>query len=101
MTLFITLTTAQADAGPFNIFSNVDYTSAIAVNVSKADLLAGFPINNAPAGTTSVRIKSIGACTNSTDISVTGTTALEIVETSTTSTTTITTTNPIMPKTRL
>ena len=87
MTLFITLSLAQADTGPFNLFSNADgYISAIALNVTKAELLFGYAIPSAPAGTTIVRVKSIGTCRNSIDVVVGATT------TTSTSTTTTTTT---------
>ena len=79
MYIFITLTSAGADAGPFNLFSNVDgFTSAFAIGVSKAALLAGYSVI-APAGTTTVRIMSNGVCTNFIDV---------IVSTTTTTTTT-------------
>jgi hypothetical protein len=68
-TYIITLTTAGADTGPFNLYSNVDgYVSAFESNVSKAALTAGFTSYNVPIGTTQVKISSIGKCTNSTNI---------------------------------
>ena len=79
MYIFVTLTSAGADSGPFNLFSNVDgFTSAFATGVSKAALLAGYSVI-APAGTTTVRIMSNGVCTNFIDV---------IVSTTTTTTTT-------------
>lgn len=79
MYVFITLTSAGADAGPFNLYSNVDgFTSAFATGVSRTALLAGYSVI-APAGTTTVRIVSNGACTNFIDV---------IVSTTTTTTTT-------------
>lgn len=81
MYVFITLTSAGADAGPFNLYSNVDgFTSAFATGVSRTALLAGYSVI-APAGTTTVRIMSSGVCTNFIDVAV-----------STTTTTTTTTT---------
>lgn len=74
MYVFITLTSAGADSGPFNLFSNVDgFTSAFATGVSKAALLAGYSVI-APAGTTTVRIMSNGVCTNFIDVIVSVTT---------------------------
>ena len=74
MYVFITLTSAGADAGPFNLYSNVDgFTSAFAIGVSKAALLAGYSVI-APAGTTIVRIISTGVCTNFIDVAVSATT---------------------------
>ena len=74
MYVFITLTSAGADAGPFNLYSNVDgFVSAFATNVPKATLLAGYSVI-APAGTTTVRIISVGVCTNFIDVTVSTTT---------------------------
>lgn len=75
MTLFLTLTLAETNTGPFNLYSNVDgYVSAFATNVSKASLLAGFSIPNAPDDTVTVRVHSVGQCTNSTYLTVSTTT---------------------------
>jgi len=88
MTVLITLTTAGLDAGPFNLYSNINgYTVAFATNVTKSALLAGYTSVLVPDSTTIVRVKSTGACTNYIDISITG-----ITTTTTSSTTTTTTT---------
>jgi hypothetical protein len=72
MVVTITLTTAGADTGPFNLYSDVDgYTSAFEVGVSKAALLAGYTSYIAPNGTTIVRVMSSGTCTNYIDITLT------------------------------
>jgi hypothetical protein len=74
MFIYITLTSAGADSGPFNLYSNVDgYISAFATNVPKATLLAGYTVT-APAGTTTVRIMSTGVCTNFINVTVSVTT---------------------------
>jgi hypothetical protein len=74
MFIYITLTSAGADSGPFNLYSNVDgYVSAFATNVPKASLLAGYAVT-APAGTTTVRILSTGVCTNFINVTVSVTT---------------------------
>ena len=74
MYVFITLTSAGADAGPFNLYSDVDgFVSAFDIGVSKATLLAGYSVI-APAGTTTVRIMSDGVCTNFIDVTVSTTT---------------------------
>lgn len=71
MTVYIILTTAGADTGPFNIYSDVDgYLSAFETGVSKASLLAGYTSSLAPNGTTIVRVKSAGTCTNYIDITI-------------------------------
>ena len=74
MFVFITLTSAGADAGPFNLYSDADgYLSAFATNVPKATLLAGYAAT-VPAGTTIVRIMSVGVCTNYIDVAISTTT---------------------------
>jgi hypothetical protein len=94
MTVLITLTTAGADTGPFDLFSNLDaYTSAFETGVSKASLLAGYPSALVPDYTTIVRIRSAGDCTNFIDIPLYGTT------TTTSSTSSTTTTSTTIPNT--
>jgi uncharacterized protein (TIGR02145 family) len=97
MTVLITLTVAGADTGPFNLFSNTDgFVSAFATNVPKASLLAGYSSSAVPNFTTTVRLVSLGDCTNFIDIVLdaptTTTTSSSSSSTSTTSTTS--TTNP-------
>ena len=74
MILTITLTTAGADTGPFNLYSDVDgYLSAFETGVSKASLLAGYISSLVPNGTTIVRVMSASAlCTNYVDITISG-----------------------------
>jgi hypothetical protein len=83
MTVLITLTTAGADSGPFNLYSDVDgYTSAFETGVSKASLLAGYLSALVPDGTGIIRVMSNSAlCNNYVDISI-------ITPSTTTSTTT-------------
>lgn len=69
MTVFITLTLAGANVGPFNLYSNLDgYTTAFESNVSRDDLIAGYPSDLVPDGTTSIRLLSTGECNNYFDI---------------------------------
>lgn len=69
MTAIITLTTAGLDTGPFNIYSNLDnYTTPFEVNVTKTSLLAGFSTSAIPTNTLSVRVKSLGVCSNFIDL---------------------------------
>ena len=71
MDITITLTTAGADTGPFNLFSDVDgYTTAFVTGVSKSALVAGYTTSLAPVGTTIVRVKSTGLCSNYIDITL-------------------------------
>jgi len=80
MTIYITITSAGADTGPFNLYSNVDgYVSAFATNVAKATLIAGYAVT-APDGTTTVRIMSAGECTNYIDVVIGATTTTTTTE---------------------
>jgi hypothetical protein len=80
MTVLITLTTVGSDAGPFNLYSNIDgYVSAFETGVSKASLLAGYSSALVPDSTATIRVLSTGLCTNYIDI---------ILEKTTTTTTT-------------
>lgn len=84
MTVLITLTTAGADSGPFNLFSNLDgYVSAFATGISKASLLAGYSSSAVPNYTTVIRAVSTGDCTNYIDL------VLDAPVTTTTSTTAV------------
>jgi hypothetical protein len=93
MNVLITLTTAGADTGPFNLYSNVDsYVTAFETGVAKSALVAGYLTALVPTSTNTVRVKSTGLCTNYIDIYVTGsgttTTTTTIVPPTTTTTTT-------------
>ena len=99
MTVLITLTSAGADAGPFNLYSDTDgYLTPFATGILKATLLGGYTSSAVPNGTTSIRIVSTGTCTNFIYVSVEGTTTTTTSTSSTSSTTTTTTTTiaPIM-----
>lgn len=75
MTIHILLTTSGTDAGPFNLYSDVDgFISAFATNVSKSTLLGGYVANNVPNGTLTVRLVSVGECNSYIDVDVTTTT---------------------------
>ena len=84
MIVTITLTTAGADTGPFNLYSDVDgYIAPFELGVSKAALLAGYTTSLVPNGTTTVRVMSANnTCTNFVDIVIGG-------ECTTTTTTTL------------
>ena len=92
----ITLT-IDGQAGPFDLFSNVDnYVQAFDTQVPAASLTAGY-IVVAPAGTSIVRVCSTGVCTNCVDIptncpTTTTTTSSSTSTTTSTSTSTSTTT---------
>jgi len=70
MTGIVTLLAAGIDSGPFNLYSDVDgFVVPFESLIDKALLLAGYPVNTIPGGTTSIRIKSISAvCSNYVDV---------------------------------
>jgi hypothetical protein len=75
MTVFITLSTAGDNAGPFNLYSNIDgYTTAFESGIDKTLLLAGYASSLVPDYTTTVRVLSTGDCTNYIDLLLSGTT---------------------------
>jgi hypothetical protein len=81
LTVIITLTTAGADTGNFDLYSNVDgYTAAFETGVLKTSLQAGYTSYLVPNGTTIIRVKSDTICQNYVDI--------VLVEPTTTTTTT-------------
>jgi hypothetical protein len=82
MNLVIQFTVIGADAGPFDIYSDVNgYSAAFASGITTAQLLIGYSTTQAPDGTTVVKLKSLGACKTETLVNVTG------IPTTTTSTT--------------
>lgn len=98
MNILITLTSAGTDTGPFNLYSNVDnYTTAFETNISKGILVAGYTTTLAPTGTTTVRVLSMGTCSNYVNIPVIGLTTT--TTTSTVAPTTTTTTTYVGPST--
>ena len=93
MTILITLTTIGIDCSTFDIYSNTDgFVSAFETDVPKASLSSGFSSANVPDGTTIIRVKAKGVCTNYKDI-----TLPTITTTTTSSTSTTTTTTTIIP----
>lgn len=69
MDIELTLTTAGADTGPFDLYSDVDsFTTPFETGVLKSALVAGYTSSLAPSGTTTVRVQSTGLCTNFIDI---------------------------------
>jgi hypothetical protein len=108
MNVLITLTEAGIDTGPFNLYSNVDsYTTAFETNISRGILIAGYTSQVVPPGTSTIRVRSIGICTNYVDLLVitptTTTTSTTVAPTTTTTTTvvpgTTTTTTTATPTT--
>ena len=73
MTALITLTTIGTDCSLFDIYSNVDgFLSAFETDIPKASLSAGFSSANVPDGTTVIRVKAKGLCSNYIDILLPG-----------------------------
>lgn len=72
MTVLITLTTAGADSGPFDLYTDLDgYLAAFESGISKVALEAGYASYLVPDYTNTIRVKSNGAlCTNFIDIPV-------------------------------
>lgn len=71
----ITLTTAGAGTGPFNIYSNVDqFITPFETNIAKSSLEAGYISTSVPDAATTLRVESAGAtCTGFyTDLTITG-----------------------------
>lgn len=95
--LFVKLTTAGVDTGPFNLYSNSDgFLSAFESNISKASILSGIVVD-APVGTIMIRITSVNQrCSNYINLPVyadhTSTTTLTTLIPPSTSTTSSTST---------
>lgn len=103
-TALITLTTAGADTGPFDLYSDIDgYSVPFETGVSKVSLVAGYTSTLIPNGATIVRVKSDNVlCTNYIDLYLVPTTTTTTSSTSTTTTSTsstTTTTTTAIPET--
>lgn len=110
MNVFIKLTYTSSNAGPFDLYSNIDgYTTPFETNIAKTQLVNGYTSTVVPNNTTSIKIKSEGDCEGYTIVDVvqpttsTTTTTTTLVftttttTTSTTSSTTTTTTTTQLP----
>ena len=70
MIVFLQLTTAGVDSGPFDLYSNLDaYSESFEENVSRASLIAGYS-TDVPDYATTVRITSKEDCISSVDITL-------------------------------
>lgn len=75
ISVLITLTAGTGgNTGPtFNLFSDVDgYVTAFETGVTKTNLVAGYTSSVVPDGSTIIRCKSVGTCTNYTDFTISG-----------------------------
>jgi len=69
MIVYLKLTTAGIDTGPFNLYTDLDgFTTPFEINVAKSVLVAGYYFTTVPDYTQTVRIQSVGDCINYTDI---------------------------------
>jgi uncharacterized protein (TIGR02145 family) len=95
MTLSITLTVADIDTGPFNLYSNVDgFTDPFAELIEKSDLLNGYTSTAVPDGTVTVEVQSVNnLCTNFILLTVDATTSTTSTTITSSTTTTTTTSN--------
>jgi len=63
--VFIVLTTAGNDTGPFNLYSNADgFVTPFETNISKPSLQGGYLSVLVPNATTVIQVRSTGTCTN-------------------------------------
>lgn len=86
----ITLTSAGASTGPFDLYSNVDnYATPFETGISKVALMAGYMSNLIPSAAVTVRVKSNGVCVNSVDFTYGTTTTTTTLSPGTTTTTTL------------
>jgi hypothetical protein len=89
MIIVVTLTASQPSTGPFNISSNINYSTIINTSpIAKATLLAPGYTMEVPNGTTTIRIQSVSECSN----------YIDVVLTSSNDTTTSSTTSPPEPE---
>lgn len=67
----ITLTTAGASTGPFDIYTDDDgYATPIETGIAKVSFLTGYTSSVVPDGATVIRLKSTGDCTNYVDFPI-------------------------------
>jgi len=90
MTVYIQLTVAGANVGPFNLYSNLDLVTPFASGVSRVILLGGADYN-VTIGTTSITVISMGVCTNNIVLSIPTTTTTSTTSTSSSTSTSSTT----------
>ena len=99
--VIITLTTAGADTGPFDIYGNHDnYNAAIVTNIAKSSLLSGYTCSIVPDAATILRVKSNnGSCTNYINLNIPVPSTTTTTTTTAVTTTTTTTESPTVTTT--
>ena len=71
MNVYIKLTIAGVDTGPFSLYSDVDgFATPFETGVSRASLVAGYTATDVPDGSTEIKLVSTGSCTNSVTIDI-------------------------------
>jgi hypothetical protein len=71
MKVDITLTIADTETGPFDIYSDIDgFNVPFESNVSRSALVSGYSSNIVPDYATILRLRSKGICLNSVDIPI-------------------------------
>lgn len=74
-TVLITLTTAGANTGPFDLYSDADsYVTPFENDVPKASLVSGYTSTLVPDLATIIRVQSDGQCVNYIDLTIVTTT---------------------------
>jgi hypothetical protein len=92
------------DAGPFDLYSDVDsFATPFESGITRNQMLNGYISNTAPDNSTIIRVQSTGNCDNYLDITITSQPTTTTTTTSTTTTTTVapttTTTTTVAPTT--
>jgi hypothetical protein len=82
MIVYILLTTAGADTGPFNLYSDVDgFTTPFETNIDKGTLVSGYTSTLVPNGTGIIQIRSVSTlCNNYINILITTTTTTTAID---------------------
>jgi hypothetical protein len=101
MIILVKLSIAGTSTTLFNLYSNLDYNTAIASGITKSQLeQQGYLLFDVPNNATTIRVVATGVCDNFIDITInkvtsstTSTTTVPITSTSSTSTSTTSTTS--------
>ena len=71
MTWAIQFSQLGVDTGPFYLYSDVnDYTAPIESDITRDQLLAGYPTDQIPDNTQIIRVVYFGSCINTVEIIV-------------------------------
>lgn len=90
-TVLITLTIAGTDTGPFSLYSDSDgFIIPFETSISKVILQAGYVSTSVPNPATIIKVVSLGTCTNSIFLPISGSSVTTTTTSSTSSTTSTT-----------